>query len=440
MSGYTFDLVISGGRVIDPCTHTDALLEVGVVGGQVVALSPSALAGRAKSVVDARGCFVVPGLIDVHTHLFSGGSYWGIRPGPVAWRTGVTTWVDAGSAGAYNLRCFRDVVRAYDPLKCYAFLNISAIGLVGQTGELALPEHCDAALCAEAVREHRDLLVGVKCRLDHRSTGGGSLRALDVALKAARAAEVPVMVHIGEGPPELSGVLSKLEAGDIVTHCTTGQSMALIDDNGRVRECVREARQRGILFDVGHGSGAFSFAIAEALVLEEFVPDIISSDLHQLSVVGPAFDLPTTMSKMLRVGMPLLEVIKSTTWTAARAIGRQEECGVLAVGRSADIAILRLSVANVSLFDAYLEERGGSKLLECEATIVGGTLLAAEFADEPSRWITVSSSQRRWLGKNANAGDRVPLALRLQTKEDFVALPIAGPPAFARRKRGAGKE
>jgi len=440
MSVHTFDMVISGGRVIDPSTQTDALLEVGIVGGRIVALTSSELTGQAITVVDARGCLVVPGLIDVHTHLFSGGSYWGIRPGPVAWRSGVTTWVDAGSAGVYNLRSFMDVLSSYHPLRTHGFLNISAIGLVGQTGELALAEHCDPSLCAEAVREYPDFLVGVKCRLDHCSTAGGSLEALHAAIRAARAAEVPVMVHIGQGPPSLADVLSNLDAGDIVTHCTTGQNMSLVDESGKLRHCVREARQRGVLFDVGHGSGAFSFGVAEALVREGFLPDIISSDLHQLSVVGPAFDLPTTMSKLLIAGIPLSGVIEGATWGAAKAIGRQEECGVLAVGRSADIAVLRLVSVDVPLFDAYLDERIASHLLECEATIVAGTVLPAERAEEPAPWITLSGTQKTVIAESAKEADKRPLVLRLQKSEDFLARSIAGPPLFAQGLRRPSKD
>jgi len=430
MSIHTFDLVISGGRVLDPSTQTDAQLEVGIVGGRIAALTSSALAGQARSVLDARGCLVVPGLIDVHTHLFSGGSYWGIRPGPVAWRSGVTTWVDAGSAGVYNLRSFRECLYSYSPLRTYAFLNVSSIGLVGQTGELALVEHCDPVLCAGAIREHRDILVGVKCRIDHRSTAGGSLGALYSALSASRVAEVPLMVHIGQGPPDLAEIVSVLDMGDIVTHCATGQSMALVDDEGRLRQCVRDAHERGVLFDVGHGSGAFSFAVAEALIREGVAPDIISTDLHQLSVLGPAFDLPTTMSKLLIAGMPLSKVIESTTWAAAKAIRREEQCGVLAVGRAADIAVLRLAPGEVRLFDAHLHERVTPHLLQCDATIVAGRLLPGEPPDKPAPWIALSGAQRV-LAENGETTDRRPWALRLQKKEHFVARAIAGPPRFA---------
>ena len=358
MASEEFDLIITGGRVVDPATQTDGDLDVGVIGERIAVIAKPPLPGAARKIIDASGCLVVPGLVDIHTHLLAGGSFWGIRPTPVAWRTGVTTWVDAGSAGIYNLPQFLELAAGYRPVTVYGFLNISGIGLVGQTGELAVPEHCDAALCADAIDTNREPLVGVKCRLDHRATAGGSLQGLRTAIEAARAAEVPLMVHIGQGPPSLSDVLAALGPGDIVTHCTTGQNMSLVDDSGQVLPCVRDAQARGVLFDVGHGSGGFSFAVAEALVREGLIPDVISSDLHQLSVLGPGFDLPTAMSKLLAVGMQLTDVIAAATSRAAIAIGRQDRCGALACGRQADIAVLRQRTGELHLFDSYLDERG----------------------------------------------------------------------------------
>jgi dihydroorotase len=423
------DLIISGGRVIDPATGTDDQLDVGVAGGRIAVIAKGPLAATATTTIDARGCLVVPGLVDIHTHLLAGGSFWGIRPTPVAWRTGVTTWVDAGSAGVYNLPQFLELEAGYHPLTVYGFLNISGIGLVGQTGELALPEHCDPSLCAEALIAHRERLVGVKCRLDYRATAGGSPQALQLALAAARAAEVPVMVHIGQGPPSLSDVLAALRPGDIVTHCTTGQNMTLIDHSGAVRDCVREAQARGVLFDVGHGSGGFSFAVAEALIEDGLVPDVVSSDLHQLSVLGPGFDLPTTMSKLLAAGMGLTDVIAAATSRAALAIGRGDQCGTLARGRRADIAVLRQRADELRLFDSYLEDRRSANLLTCEATVAGGRVLPAEAAELPAPWVELSPAQQQLLSDRGTAGpSREPWAASLQDGGDFVPMPISGPP------------
>ena len=439
MASQEFDLVITGGRVIDPATHTDDLVDVGVIGERIAVIGKGPLSAPAANVIDANGCLVVPGLVDIHTHLLAAGSFWGIRPTPVAWRTGVTTWVDAGSAGIYNLPQFLELAAGYRPVAVYGFLNISGIGLVGQTGELAVSEHCDPGLCADAINANRERLVGVKCRLDHRSTAGGSLRGLRAAIQAAQVAEVPVMVHIGQGPPSLSEVLTKLRPGDIVTHCTTGQNMALVEDNGHLRSCVRDAKARGVLFDVGHGSGGFSFAVAEALVREGLVPDVISSDLHQLSVLGPGFDLPTTMSKLLAVGMSLTEVIAAATSRAATAIGRQDRCGALVGGRQADIAVLRQRTGELNLFDSYLNERRTADLLTCEATILAGRVLPAEATDVPAPWIPVSPAQRSLLlDRTTTTATREPWAVRLQDKRDFVPMPITGPPPFAQERENQG--
>jgi dihydroorotase len=424
---HELDLIITGGRVIDPASGTDEQLDVGVTGDRIAVIAKGPL--TATATVDASGCLVVPGLVDIHTHLLAGGSFWGIRPTPVAWRTGVTTWVDAGSAGIYNLPQFLELAAGYLPLSVYGFINISGIGLVGQTGELALPEHCSPSLCADAIIANREWLVGVKCRLDQRSTAGGSPQALQLALAAARAAEVPVMVHIGQGPPALSEVLEALGRGDIVTHCTTGQNMTLIDDAGRVQACVRDAQARGVLFDVGHGSGGFSFAVAEALVRNGLAPDVISSDLHQLSVLGPGFDLPTTMSKLLAAGMPLTDVIAAATSRAALAIGRDDRCGTLACGRRADIAVIRQRSDALQLFDSYLEGRPTADLLTCEVTIAGGRVLPAETPELPAAWVPVSPAQQRLLADQSSAEpSREPWAASLQASGDFVPMPITGPP------------
>ena len=437
MTPEEFDLIITGGRVIDPATQTDGDLDIGVIGDRIAVIQKGPLHAPARTTIDVGGCLVVPGLVDIHTHLLAGGSYWGISPAPLAWRTGVTTWVDAGSAGIYNLPQFLALAAAHQPISVYGFLNISGIGLVGQTGELAVPEHCDARLCTEAIDANRERLVGVKCRLDHRSTAGGSLHGLETALKAARAAKVPLMVHIGEGPPALGDVLAQLDAGDILTHCTTGQNMALVDDHGRLLSCVRAARERGVLFDVGHGAGSFSFAVAEALLSEGLIPDVISSDLHQLSVLGPAFDLPTTMSKLLAVGMSLTDVIAAATSRAARAIGRADRCGALICGRLADIAVLRRRAGELALFDSYLNRRGNADLLTCELTIAAGAVLSAQAADSPAPWVEVTPQQQSFVLDRSTTPSREPWAVRLQDRSDFVPMPIAGPPRFALEPEGS---
>jgi len=204
--------------------------------------------------------------------------------------------VDAGSAGAYNIAALHRLGSGLAPLHTRAFVNISAIGLVADTGEARRRDLCDTGLCAAAAEEHSDFVIGVKCRLDRFATGEMGLEPLRLAVQAAAVAGLPVMAHIGAGPPGIDDVLDMLRPGDLVTHCATGQDMSLVNERDSLRPSALRARERGVLFDVGHGSGGFSFTVAESMLAAGAPPDVISSDLHQRSLLGPGFDLPTCMS------------------------------------------------------------------------------------------------------------------------------------------------
>ncbi len=425
--GPPLDLVVMGGEVVDPASGLRGPYDVGVAGGVIVSLAPHGTRPRAVQVVDARGCLVLPGLVDLHTHIFDGATFWGVDPRPLAWRTGVTTWVDAGSAGAYGARALQAMCGSFGPLRTKAFLHISALGLVSETGESQKEALCDAELCAEVLRRRSGFFAGVKCRLDRFAAGEAALVVLGRAIAAAREAGVPVMVHIGAGPPELDEVLHMLRPGDIVTHCTTGQSMTLVGPSGKLRPSVLEARERGVLFDVGHGSGGFCFAVAETMLAAGFRPDVISSDAHQRSVWGPGFDLPTVMSKFLALGMSLEEVVKAATTSPARACG-EPEAGSLGVGKRADIAVFELLEGDFALFDAYLDARKADVLLANRATIAGGTLLGPLPASPPEPWVKVTAQQQALLGKRPEQLRR-PWAALLAEPECYVPLQLEGPPA-----------
>lgn len=230
----SYDLVIRGGRVIDRGGGSSGELDVGVVGDRIASVGADLAIGRASEIVDASGCIVVPGLVDLHTHIFPGGTFWGVDPEPVAWRTGVTTFVDAGSAGAFSADAFRRHCADRASARVYAFLNISTIGLVAETGESRREELCDAKLAAATIAAHRDFFVGVKCRLDRRAVGDMGLLPLHRAIEAADETGLPVMVHIGAGPPEidLPTCLSKFLAlgmslEDVVAAATVNPARAL---------------------------------------------------------------------------------------------------------------------------------------------------------------------------------------------------------------------
>jgi dihydroorotase len=425
----TFDLLVQGGDLIGPGTGPSRRYDVAVKQGRIASVAPDIARHLAAEVVDARGCIVTPGLVDLHTHFFFGGTYWGVDPTPVAWRTGTTSWVDAGSAGAYNIASLRRLSAGLAPLRTSAFVNISSIGLVAETGEARRKELCDPGLCAAAAEEHRDFVIGVKCRLDRFATGEMGLAPLRMAVQAAAAAALPVMAHIGAGPPDIDDVLDLLRPGDVVTHCTTGQDMSLVKGKGILRPSAVRARERGVLFDVGHGSGGFSFAVAESMLAAGAAPDVISSDLHQRSLLGPGFDLPTCMSKFLAIGMSLEEVVRAATTTPAGvAAGRsREQAGSLAVGTPADLAIFELEAGDFALYDSYLERRLANRIFVNRATIVAGVPLAPVAAAPPAHWTELTPAQRVLFERGA-AEARRPWATVLTEPGDFVRLPLGGPP------------
>ncbi len=426
-NGPLFDLVVRGGRVVDPVTGRLGRFDVAIAGGVVADIAPAIPGDLATGVVDAKGALVVPGLVDLHTHIFSPGTFWGVDPGPTAWRSGVTTWVDAGSAGAYNLGALHRLCGSFPPLTTRAFVNISSIGLVAETGEGRRDDLCDAGLAVDAIEQNADFVVGVKCRLDRAVVGEMGIVPLQRAIEAAAAGGLPVMAHIGTGPPDIDEVLDRLRPGDIVTHCYTGQGMALLDRSGGPRASVVRARERGVLFDVGHGAGGFSFAVAERMLASGHVPDVISSDLHQRSVLGPAFDLPTCMSKFLALGMSLEEVVQAATVNPARAIGQASLAAPLAIGGRADVAVFEVEVGDFALYDTYMEQRKVDRLLVNRATVAGGVLLPPVAAAPPACWIPSTDRQDDVLHRDAGELRR-PWATLLTHPNDFVHLPLVGPP------------
>jgi dihydroorotase len=426
-NGSTFDVVVRGGDVIDPVSGRLGRHDIAINGGRIVDVARAIPSHVASVDLDAEGALVVPGLVDMHTHVFSPGTYWGIDPRPIAWRSGVTSWIDAGSAGTYNFTDLRQLCGSFSNLRTRAFINISAIGLIAETGEARRDDLCNAALAATTIKNNRDFIVGVKCRVDRFAVGELGLVPLKRAIEAARSAELPVMVHIGTGPPEVDDVLDLLRAGDIVTHCYTGRSMALMDDMGRPRPSAVRAKERGVLLDIGHGSGGFSFAVAESMLASGLAPDIISSDLHQHSVLGPCFDLPTCMSKFLALGMPLEEVVKAVTVNPARALRGTLPEPSLAIGAPADLAIFELRAGDFALYDTSLAPRKVGHLLVNRATIAGGVLLLPEPATRPEPWIAVTEQQAALLGRSADEL-RLPWAISLTDPSAFIRLPTVGPP------------
>ncbi len=389
---HEYDLVITGGQVVDPGTGTVGRFDVAVKDGRIAAVAEAIPVEGARRVIDATGQIVTPGLVDLHTHVYWGATYWGIEADPVAARTGVPTWLDVGSAGAYSFPGFREYIVNRNRSRIHALLNLSSIGLIAPTWELANPDYWNIGLAAEVVDRNRDVILGIKARIDCNTTRGVGIVPLERARELADRVGLPLMTHIGNGPPTIGEVLALLRPGDILTHCCTGGDMRVLGDDGHVLPDLRRLHEAGVVLDVGHGTGSFAYATAEAMLSEGLKPDVISSDIHQMAIQGPMFDLPTTLSKFLNLGMSLEDVIACATINAARAM-RLETVGTLAPGSAADIAIFTLKGGDFRFYDIGMNERQGDKLLVNTLTMVDGVELERTPERELHFWATIPEAQ-----------------------------------------------
>ncbi len=373
-----YDLLLKGGTVVDPSQGLNASRDVAIENGRIAAIEPSISTEDAKHTVDVSGRYVTPGLVDLHVHAYWGSTYWGIDVDPVAARTGVITSVDAGSAGAYNWRGFRRFHVERVRSRLVAYLNISSIGLTHQTYEHANLYYDDVDLAVQTAAENRDVIVGIKVRLDHNTIGHNGIVPMDRARAAADALGLPVMVHIGVAPPPLQEIIARMRPGDVLTHCFTGHTNRIIDKDEKIRDDVKRAWDAGIILDVGHGAGSFSYPVAEAMIRQGLLPDCISTDIHVASIRGPMYDMPTTLSKFLNLGMSVYEVVERSTINPARAIHRADSLGSLEVGREADVAVFELVEGDFEFKDVNLVARRGTKRLHCRLSIKRGEVLDPE--------------------------------------------------------------
>ena len=381
-----FDLLIKGGEVVDPGGANEGRLDVAVTRGRIAAVDHEIPADSAFQVIDASGQIVTPGLVDLHTHVFHKVTYWGVDPDPVASTSGVTTWNDAGSAGALTLPGLREFVVDRARIRITAFLNISNIGLVGENYECANEAYLDVDLFRRLADANRDLVAGVKVRMGTPTVGENGLEPLRRARLAADECELPLMVHVAFGPPAIDEVLALMRPGDILTHCFTGLTMKIVDDEGNLFDFAKRAWDSGVVMDIGHGTGSFAYSTAEALMAAGRRPDVISTDLHQLSINGPAYDLPTTLSKFLHLGMTLPEVIRAATARPAEILGAERDLGTFRPGAVADIALFRLLQGHFPLYDIWGEMREADELLVNTLTIAGGRSLPKLAPDPPAPW------------------------------------------------------
>lgn len=388
-----YDTLIHGGTLIDPAAGIHGNYDIAIHRDRIAAVAPHIDAHHARHHIDARGLLVLPGLIDVHTHVYHGVTYWGIAPDAIAARSGVTTWIDVGSAGAYNFVGLREFVMRQCDVRIATFLNISGVGLTAPFGEHFNLENCDIDLCCQIIEQHRDIIIGVKARIEEKTVGHNGLEPLRRARIAAERTGLPLMVHIGSGPPLLDEVLDELRAGDILTHCFTGGTMRVTAGDDTPHASVFRAAQRGIILDVGHGAGSFDFAVAEGMLRAGLAPDVISTDMHQLSVHGPMFDMPTCMSKFLAMGVDLTTVVNATTARPAQILGLRD-VGTLQVGAYADVALMRMLDGEFHFYDIAMATRRGTQLLRNELTILNGRRMPRRPDPVPAPWIALRPYQQ----------------------------------------------
>ncbi len=380
-----FDVILRNGRVIDPAAGHDGIADIGFAGGKVAALGAGL--GRARTERDVAGAIVMPGMIDFHTHVYWGGTSISVDADILARRCGTTTWLDVGSAGPGNFAGFRKHVIEASETRILAYLHVSHAGIFGfspsvMVGESLNLDLMDTATCASVALENPDIICGIKVRIGAGTSGVNGIVPLYHALEAADRAGLPVMCHIDRPPPRYVDVLELLRPGDTLTHCFRPFPNAPIHADGRIKEACLTARERGVMFDVGHGAGSMDFNVARAMLDGGFPPDVISSDVHVLCIDGPAFDNMETMSKFLALGMPLVEIIRAVTATPAKLLKRPD-LGDLSVGSTGDATVMRIEEGSFTFTDVVGQKLPSRTRFALDSMVVGGRLWHAVEADAP---------------------------------------------------------
>jgi len=348
-----YDLVIKNGTVIDPSQGINEVRDVAFIGGNVAAVGAGISDNEAHDVLDATDKLVVPGLIDLHVHNFWGVSHFGIEPDVTNIANGVTTAVDAGSAGAATFAAFRKYVIERADTRLYALLNISLTGMISRDVlELEDIRNADVAQATRVGRENHDHIIGIKARLSESITRSHDVDSLKRALEAAEAIDGFVMIHVGHSVTPMDKLVELLRPGDVVTHSFHGNTHGILDSAGKVMDTFVEAQKQGVIFDIGHGGGSFSFDVAEKALADGFNPGNISSDLHVYNVEGPVYDQVTTISKFMWLGMSLYDVVRLTTETTARTMGMSDRLGTLKPGAVGDATVLSLDEGKYTFTDS----------------------------------------------------------------------------------------
>jgi len=371
------DILLKGGHVIDPKNQIDRNMDVAIAEGIILEVAPNISASNANKIVDATGFYVVPGLIDPHTHVFVGSrdgfadGFSSVSPDDITLKAGITTVVDAGTSGWRNFPVFKKQVIDRSKTRVLSFLNIAGSGMTGFPSEEDIND-MDPRMTSLVIKQFSDIIVGVK--IGHYR--GSEWTPFDRALEAGRIANVPLLVECHLPVLPLEEILDRIRPGDIYTHsfCTAADRMCLLDEEGIIRPFVQEARKKGVRFDVGHGGAMFHFAIAIPAMEQGFLPDSFGSDLHRFSMNSGMKNMLDIMSKYLNMGMILEDIIHRATWNTAVSLQR-EDLGHLSKGAVADIAVLSIKKGNFGFIDAKGLKMTGDRRLEAELTIREGKVV-----------------------------------------------------------------
>jgi len=342
-----YDLLLTGGDVLDPAAGLRGLMDVGIAGGKIVAVAPSLPVNEARQTISVKGRLVTPGLVDMHAHVFVNAHDMGGRTDCICQASGVTTLCDAGSAGSATFAGLRHLLDHEVRTRVRALVNLSAIGITGTSrgGELSHLPYADPEGCARTIIENPDLAFGVKLRFGPGLVWEYSAEPVKLARKAAdMAGGVPMMMHITDSPVPLPALIEHMKPGDIVTHCYHGRAHGIMGNEKEfVLKEVIEAQRHGIIFDCAHGRSHFNFRMTQKALDQGFLTDTISTDLTLTSATrGPVWDLPTTMTKLLHFGMSLDDVVRRTTAVPAKIMGYEGTIGTLKPGANADVSVFEL--------------------------------------------------------------------------------------------------
>jgi dihydroorotase len=365
LSAAKYDVLVVGGRVVDPANRIDRVMDLGISGGRITALQPKLSMADAAETINAGGKLVVPGLIDIHTHARS------MEMPSICLSNGVTSLVDAGSQGSDAVEEVVAVAKAA-PNRVRILINIAKTGILPD-GELMDLGRVDVDATRKAIERHRDVIVGIKARLSRTVAGSNDLEALKRAQAVATPLKVPVMIHIGDTMSPLPAILGLLKPGDIVTHVYAPPPHGIFDDKGAVLPEVIAARKRGIWFDIGNGRvGHITWNVAEDALRKGFPPDTVSSDWTDAGRTDQVFDFPNVLSKFLLLGMPVDQILARGTVNAAKTIPGWSGLGTLRVGAPADVTVLELRDGAFEFVDNANTKRTGKQKLFASATIFGG--------------------------------------------------------------------